>query len=111
VLTSDPDAAPEVLTARAAAAAEAGCGGRVCAAADLAVVRRAAPGLLSVVPGIRPSGAPGDDQGRIATPGGAIAAGADILVVGRGVTAAPDPERSAAAVAAEVAAAAAPPRG
>ncbi|MGA2522336.1 MAG: orotidine 5'-phosphate decarboxylase / HUMPS family protein, partial [Acidimicrobiales bacterium] len=35
VLTSDPDAAPEVLTARAAAAAEAGCGGLVCAAADL----------------------------------------------------------------------------
>ena len=56
VLTSDADAPPEVLGDRAALAAAAGCGGLVCAAADLAVTRAAAPGLLTVVPGIRPSG-------------------------------------------------------
>jgi orotidine-5'-phosphate decarboxylase len=83
-------------------AAMAGCGGLVCAAADLPVTRRAAPGLLTMVPGIRPSGTASDDQARAATPGAAIAAGADILVIGRAVTAAEDPEAMAAAVVAEV---------
>jgi orotidine-5'-phosphate decarboxylase len=103
VLTSDVDAPPELLRRRAALAAAAGCGGIVCAAADLAVVRAAAPGLLMVVPGIRPSGVPADDQARAADPGTAIRAGADILVIGRAVTAAEDPEAVAAAVAGEVA--------
>jgi orotidine-5'-phosphate decarboxylase len=104
VLTSETDVTSEVLAARSALAASAGCAGLVCAAADLTVTRQAAPGLLTVVPGIRPSGTPGDDQARVATPGAAIAAGADILVIGRAVTASPDPERVAAAVADEVAA-------
>jgi len=103
VLTSETDANSEVLAARSALAAAAGCAGLVCAAADLAVTRQAAPGLLTVVPGIRPSGTASDDQARVATPGAAIAAGADILVIGRAVTAAEDPERVAAAVADEVA--------
>jgi len=115
VLTSESDAPEDVLVARAVLAAQAGCGGVVCAAPDLPVVRRAAPGLRAVVPGIRPLGTPGDDQGRIATPAGAIAAGADLLVVGRAVTSAPDPERAAAeiadAVAREVASSAPPARG
>jgi orotidine-5'-phosphate decarboxylase len=103
VLTSDTDAPPDVLTARAALAASAGCGGIVCAAADLGVTRRAAPGLLTVVPGIRPSGVAVDDQARTSTPGSAIAAGADILVVGRAVTGARDPEQVAAAILDDVA--------
>jgi orotidine-5'-phosphate decarboxylase len=107
VLTSDVDAPPEVLGARAALAAAAGCGGLVCAASDLAETRRAAPGLLTVVPGIRPAGVASDDQARAATPGAAIRAGADILVIGRAVTGAEDPESAAAAIAEEVAAAAA----
>jgi len=111
VLTSDTDAPHEVLAARAALAASAGCGGLVCAAPDLAVTRRAAPGLLSVVPGIRPSGTGRDDQARTATPAGAVAAGADILVVGRAVTAAEDPELVAAAVLDEVASSVAAARG
>ncbi|MGH9018475.1 MAG: orotidine 5'-phosphate decarboxylase / HUMPS family protein, partial [Acidimicrobiales bacterium] len=53
-------------------------------------------------PGIRPSGVGADDQARAAGPGSAIAAGADVLVVGRAVTGAGDPEAAAAAVAAEV---------
>ncbi|HXQ43646.1 MAG TPA: orotidine-5'-phosphate decarboxylase [Acidimicrobiales bacterium] len=111
VLTSDVDAPPEMLRDRAALAAAAGCGGLVCAAGDLAVTRAAAPGLITVVPGIRPAGAGADDQARAAAPGTAISAGADILVVGRAVTAAEDPETVAAAVAAEVSSAAAAARG
>ena len=82
----------------------------MCAASDLAVTRRAAPGLVTVVPGIRPSGTSTDDQARAATPAAAIAAGADILVIGRAVTAAGDPEAMAAAVMDEVAATMAAPR-
>jgi orotidine-5'-phosphate decarboxylase len=106
VLTSDLDAPPEQLAARAKLAADAGCGGLVCAASDLSVTRGAAPGLISVVPGIRPSGVAADDQARAADPATAIRAGADILVIGRAVTGARDPEAAAAAVADEVAASA-----
>jgi orotidine-5'-phosphate decarboxylase len=42
-------------------------------------------------PGIRPEGAGIDDQGRVATPRHALDAGADLLIVGRPVTGAPDP--------------------
>jgi orotidine-5'-phosphate decarboxylase len=105
VLTSDTDAPPDVLRARATLAANAGCGGVVCAAGDLPVIRAAAPGLMTVVPGIRPAGADADDQARVATPAGAIAAGASLLVVGRAVTGRADPPRAAEALAAEVAAA------
>ena len=111
VLTSDPEAPPEALASRSRLAASAGCGGLVCAASDLAVTRRAAPGLLTVVPGIRPSGTSTDDQARAATPAAAIAAGADILVIGRAVTAAGDPEAVAAAVVDEVASSTGAPRG
>jgi len=111
VLTSDGEAPPEALESRSRLAAAAGCGGLVCAASDLAVTRRAAPGLVTVVPGIRPSGTPTDDQARAATPATAITAGADILVIGRAVTAAGDPEAMAAAVVDEVAATMATARG
>ncbi|WP_323672170.1 orotidine-5'-phosphate decarboxylase [Candidatus Poriferisodalis multihospitum] len=105
VLTSDADAPSEVLTSRARLAEQAGCGGVVCAAPDLPVVTNAVPGMLRVVPGIRPAGAPSADQRRVATPASALAAGADVLVIGRAVTAAPDPDAAAAAIVAEVAAA------
>ena len=94
VLTSEPDAPPELLTERVAIALDAGCGGLVCGAPDLGLVRRLAPGATLVVPGTRPPWAPLDDQERSATPAQALAAGADLLVVGRAVTAAPDPRRA-----------------
>lgn len=47
--------------------------------------------FLIVTPGIRPEGSSQDDQSRVATPADAVAAGSDYLVVGRAVTAAPDP--------------------
>jgi orotidine-5'-phosphate decarboxylase len=102
VLTSDVEASREVLEERAALAAAVGCRGVVCAARDLKYVRSAAPTLLTVVPGIRPTGSSADDQARPSTPGAAINAGADILVVGRAVTAANDPEDAAKAIFDEV---------
>lgn len=105
VLTSEPDAPPSLVDERVRRAVAAGCGGVVCAATDLAVVRTAGPGLRTVVPGIRPAGAASDDQQRIATPADAIAAGAELLVIGRAVTASSNPGAAAAAIAAETAAA------
>lgn len=103
VLTSE-QADPTALADRIDIAIAARCEGVVCAASDLAEVTRRAPTLLTVVPGIRPAGVGADDQARPATPGAAIASGAGLLVIGRAVTAAADPRRAAAAIAAEVAA-------
>ena len=90
VLTSDADAPASLVRDRVRTAVEAGCGGLVCAASDVAEAKAQAPGLVAVVPGIRPAGAPTHDQARAATPQAALEAGADLLVVGRAVTAAPD---------------------
>jgi orotidine-5'-phosphate decarboxylase len=90
------------LHARVTAAASAGCAGVICAAADLDQIKRDAPRLLAVTPGIRPSGVPAHDQGRPATPGEAIRKGADVLVLGRAVTAANNPADAAIAIAQEV---------
>lgn len=102
VLTSDRVAPPTALAERASVAKAVGCAGLVCAAPDLEVVGAVAGGLVKVVPGIRLSGAWADDQARVATPAGAIAAGADLLVIGRTVTAADDPVAAARRVNAEV---------
>lgn len=94
------DASPQHLVARMAkAAAAAGCEGVVSSPHELATVAAAAPALLRVIPGIRlvPSD---DDQARTATPGAAVAAGADLLVVGRPITLAPDPAAAAETIAA-----------
>jgi orotidine-5'-phosphate decarboxylase len=61
-------------------------------------VRRDAPELVIVTPGVRPAGASLDDQSRVATPEAAIAAGADLLVIGRPITGASDPGAAAAAI-------------
>jgi orotidine-5'-phosphate decarboxylase len=106
VLTSDVDVSPRTLIDRVALAAEAGCGGVVCAGPDLEVVRELAPRLLKVTPGIRPAGSAADDQARVMDPASALAAGADLLVIGRPVTRAPDPELAAAEIAAALVSAA-----
>jgi orotidine-5'-phosphate decarboxylase len=98
ILTSEADAPAELVSARVAAARDAGCGGLVSAACDLGVARAVAPGLLSVVPGIRLAGTAIDDQSRSATPAEAMKAGADMLVIGRAVTAATVPEAAAASI-------------
>ena len=98
VLTSDDSAPAHILPQRVQTAAEAGCGGIVCAAADVAAAKKLAPQLIAVVPGIRPEGADAGDQRRAATPQEALDAGADLLVVGRPVTRADDRVAAAAAL-------------
>jgi orotidine-5'-phosphate decarboxylase len=107
VLTSDPDAS--AFPVRLEAARAGGCGGVVCSVRELPGVQRfrgTPPNprdrsrLLAVVPGIRLPGGATHDQARVGTPAEAIAAGADLLVVGRAVTGAPDPEAAAVALSA-----------
>jgi len=102
VLTSDADAPPHILPKRVMAALEGGCGGIVCAVADARQARLLGPRLTIVTPGIRPAGAPTHDQARAATPGEALDAGADLLVIGRAITKAADPVAAATALAASL---------
>ena len=84
-------------------ARDCGLDGVVCSGEDLPAVRGACgPGFLTVVPGIRPAGTPAADQKRVATPREALEAGADLLVVGRAVTAAPDPDAALEALLSEI---------
>jgi len=77
--------------------------GVVCAGSEAAMVRERFHGRLAVlVPGIRLAGGVAHDQRRVVTPGEAAGAGARYIVVGRAVTAAPDPGRAMDAVAAEL---------
>lgn len=98
VLTSDADSSEAVLRQRTEVALAAGCGGVVCAASDIATVRSIGADLFTLVPGIRPEGTARDDQVRVATPREAIDLGADLLVIGRAVTQAADPEAAAVAI-------------
>lgn len=66
--------------------------GIVCSPADLEFVRPLVPSTAVIVtPGIRPAWSETGDQKRIATPKAAIDAGADLLVIGRPISRAPDP--------------------
>lgn len=89
----------------AALARAAGCDGVVASPQEAARLRAAlGPEVLIVTPGVRPAGAAADDQARVATPAAARRAGADVLVVGRPVTAAADPVAAATAILAELSA-------
>jgi orotidine-5'-phosphate decarboxylase len=103
VLTSEPEATAHLLHQRVGVGLDGGCQGFVCAVLDIAAVRQLAPSALLVTPGIRPEGAPAEDQARVATPRHALDAGADLLVVGRPVTQAGDPVAAARALAASMA--------
>jgi orotidine-5'-phosphate decarboxylase len=102
ILTSDEHASADLFAERVHAAVEAGCGGLVCAVGDVATAKQLAPELVAVVPGIRMPGGDVHDQARAGTPAAALAAGADLLVVGRAVTAAPDRGAAAAELVASV---------
>jgi orotidine-5'-phosphate decarboxylase len=84
-------------------AADCGLDGMVCSPAEAAALRSALPNALLVTPGIRPAGADAGDQKRIATPQFALAAGASKLVIGRPITAAPDPKSTALAILSDMA--------
>ena len=87
----------------AALAVGAGAGALVCSPQEVAAVRaEVGPGVVLITPGVRPAGADTGDQARVATPEQALADGADLLVVGRPITAAPDPGAAAAALAASL---------
>jgi len=77
-----------------------GLDGVVCSPLDIEAIRAVCGrDFVLVVPGIRPADSPAGDQKRVTTPAAAIAAGADYLVIGRAITAAPDPAAAARAIA------------
>jgi orotidine-5'-phosphate decarboxylase len=84
---------PEMQAIRLARLAKSsGLDGVVCSAREAAALRAACGADFKLVtPGIRLQGATPDDQVRIMTPGAAVTAGADYLVIGRPITAAADP--------------------
>jgi orotidine-5'-phosphate decarboxylase len=90
-------------------AQDAGLDGVVCSPREIAALRAACgPDFILLVPGIRPAWAASGDQKRVTTPGDAIAAGADFLVIGRPITAQADPRAAARRIAKELAQAAHP---
>lgn len=100
--------APRAQAQRLASLAiNAGAGGLVCSAHEVSALRTTlGREVVLCTPGIRPEGADKGDQARVATPTGAITAGASLLVVGRPVYASPDPVAEAARIFEEVDAAA-----
>ncbi|SHL45266.1 orotidine-5'-phosphate decarboxylase [Roseovarius marisflavi] len=91
---------PDLVAERAGRAFDAGADGVIASPQEAAMIRALpnAAGKLIVTPGVRPVGAALGDQKRVATPAQAIADGADHIVVGRPIWAAPDPKAAAAAI-------------
>lgn len=94
VLTGDSAAPDHLIPQRLRVAMEAGCSGVVCAVRDLPDVASIAPRMLRVTTGIRDSRSPAWDD-TTATPSDARQAGSDLIVIGRMITRAPDPEVAA----------------
>ena len=93
----------EAVVRLARLAVAAGARAIVCSPQEVAAVRAAVPDDITLItPGVRPAGASLDDQQRVATPEQAIADGADLLVIGRPITSAPDPRAAAEAIAASL---------
>ena len=96
----------EVVAIRARLAAHCGIDGAVCAVAEATAVRAATNDEFVIVcPGIRPLGADPGDQRRVATPGDAVRARANFIVVGRPITRSADPGAAAEAIVRELSAA------
>ncbi len=93
----------DLVEARAQQAQVLGVDGLVCSPEEAASLRKVVGHqMVLVTPGIRPAGSATGDQKRIMTPGRAIAAGSDYLVVGRPVLEAADPRAAAEAIQAEI---------
>jgi orotidine-5'-phosphate decarboxylase len=82
----------------AALAKDAGLDGIVCSGQEVRAARKAWPGGFFVVPGVRPADGKAGDQKRIVTPQQAMNDGASILVVGRPISQAADPDLAARAI-------------
>jgi orotidine-5'-phosphate decarboxylase len=95
----------ELVVRLALLARDAGMSGVVASPREIGLIKKACgPEFLVVTPGIRPTGADANDQKRAMTPGEAVQAGADFIVVGRPITHAPDPKSAARSIAEELAA-------
>ena len=98
----------DLVLRRAGFAADAGFDGVVSSAWEVRDLKASLGERLAVVcPGIRPKfeqAVAGDDQARVATPGDALRAGADYIVVGRPIVRGPDPSAAARAIIEEMAA-------
>jgi orotidine-5'-phosphate decarboxylase len=94
-VTRDPH---EQVLALAELAREAGVDGIVCSGEEVAAAKKAWPQGFFVVPGVRPAAGPAGDQKRVVTPRAALDAGASILVIGRPITQAEDPDAAARAI-------------
>jgi len=92
----------EQVARLAALAREAGIDGIVCSGEEVAAARAAWPDGFLVVPGVRPAGTEVADQKRVVTPRQALDDGASVLVIGRPITAALDPARAIADIAADL---------
>lgn len=98
-----PGGGPQRVRKWAQLASRSGCAGVVCSPLEVATLRREIPRpFLLVTPGIRGASSRQDDQKRVATAKEALRAGADLLVVGRPLTLAADPELALEALAAEI---------
>ncbi|GAB4298098.1 MAG: orotidine-5'-phosphate decarboxylase [Roseovarius sp.] len=95
-----PGTVSELVVERARRALASGADGVIASPIEAAAIRALpeAAGRLIVTPGVRPAGAALGDQKRVATPAEAIRDGADHIVVGRPVWAAPDPRAAALAI-------------
>jgi orotidine-5'-phosphate decarboxylase len=94
------DSPLELVARLARLARESGLDGIVCSGAEVAAARSYWPDGFFVVPGVRPAGDDSGDQKRVATPAEALANGASVLVIGRPITAANDPEEAIRRIAA-----------
>jgi orotidine-5'-phosphate decarboxylase len=81
-------------------ARQAGLDGVVCSGAEVAAAKKSWPDGFFVVPGVRPANGQAGDQKRVVTPRQALDAGASILVIGRPITQAEDPDMAVRAIAA-----------
>jgi orotidine-5'-phosphate decarboxylase len=99
----DPSQFETHLEERTAQAHAAGADGFIVSGPEIALLRKRYPGAFLVSPGIRPAGSSKDDHKRSSTPGEAIRAGADYIVVGRPIRDAPNRRDAAAKIIAEIA--------
>lgn len=76
-------------------AQDSGLDGIVCSGAEVALAKKAWNDGFFVIPGVRPAGGAMGDQKRAVTPREALDRGASVLVIGRPITQADDPDQAA----------------